>query len=83
MDRGDGRRWLARLLATAAVCAIIAAVSGILQGVLSATGDADGASAVRGVLLVAVTGVALCLAALLVLLAVIELKREPPRSDQP
>jgi hypothetical protein len=82
MNLGDRRRWIARLLTAAAICAIIAAVAGVLQSVLSATGDADGASAVRGVLLVAGTGIGLSLAALVVVVALIELHRddEPPHT---
>ena len=82
MDVKSLRRWLRRLLTAAVICAIVAAVSGALQGVLSATGDGDGASAVRGVLLVASAGLSLSLAALVVVLAMIELNRDdgPPRN---
>ena len=70
------RSWLRRGLTALVVCALIAAVSAILQGVLAALGDDDGAAAVRGVLLVAITGAALCLVGLVVALAAIEIHRD-------
>jgi hypothetical protein len=75
------RSWLRRGLTVLAVCALVAAVSAILQGVLRALGDDDGAAAVRGVLLVAVTGAALCVIGLVVALAAIEIRRDEPRDE--
>ena len=76
MNRQAWRKWLARLLVSSGVCALIAMISAVLQGALAATGDADGATAVRGVLLVAVTGLGMTLVAQFVILVVLELNRE-------
>jgi len=76
MIRQACRKWLRRLLASTGVCAAIAVISAVLQGALAASGDFDGAAAVRGVLLVALTGLGISLIGQVVVLAIIELMRE-------
>jgi hypothetical protein len=70
------RTILTRLLAATGVCAIIAVLAGVLYGALSATGDVTGATAVTGVLFVAVTGLILSVAGQVIMLTLIELSRD-------
>jgi hypothetical protein len=74
--RARARRWLAWSLVSTGVSAAIAVMASLLQAILSAGGDAAGAAAVRGVLLVSAVGFLLSLFTVTVLLALLELFRE-------
>jgi hypothetical protein len=61
----------------------VAVVAGLLSLVLGSLGDTSGAEAVRGVTLVMTTVFVLAIVALVVLLAINELRRsDPPREDK-
>lgn len=77
------RLWIARALWIAAGSLCVAVVSGLLSLVLGALGDASGAEAVRGVALVMTTVFVLAIVALVILLAINELRRsEPPGENK-
>lgn len=69
------RPWIARALWSGAASLGIGLVAGLLSLVLKAAGDGTGASAVRGVMLVATCVCGLAVLALVVLLAANELQR--------
>lgn len=73
--------WIARVLWSGAVALGIGFIAGMLALILRSVGDASGAMAVRGVMLVSVAVFTLSLVSLVVLLAVIELTRsnQPPQ----
>lgn len=75
--------WIARALWSGAVAVGIGFVAGMLTLILRSVGDASGAMAVRGVLLVAVAVFGLSFVSLVVLLALNELARstQPPRDS--
>lgn len=74
------RPWIARVLWSTVGSLGISLVAGLLSVVLSAAGDGAGGTAVRGVMLVAVSVFGLCIVSLVVLLAASELLR-PTESD--
>jgi len=74
------RLWIARLLWNAVGSLGISLIAGLLALVLHAAGDETGATAVRGVLIVAVSVFGICSLSLVVLLAAMELMR-PVKSD--
>jgi len=74
--------WIARALWAGGASLGIGALSGVMSLVMSSLGDRTGAEAVRGVTLVAAAVFALALVALVVLLAVTELKREDSANKQ-
>lgn len=73
--------WIARVLWSGAVALGIGFIAGMLALILRSVGDASGAMAVRGVMLVSVAVFTLSLVSLVVLLAVTELTRsnQPPQ----
>ena len=73
--------WIARALWSGAVALGLGFIAGMLALILRSVGDASGAMAVRGVMLVSVAVFTLSLVSLVVLLAVIELTRsnQPPQ----
>ncbi|MCX7406901.1 MAG: hypothetical protein NTZ32_02355 [Planctomycetales bacterium] len=73
--------WIARVLWSGAVALGIGFIAGMLALILRSVGDASGAMAVRGVMLVSVAVFTLSLVSLVVLLAVNELTRsnQPPQ----
>lgn len=73
--------WIARVLWSGVVALGIGFIAGMLALILRSVGDASGAMAVRGVMLVSVAVFTLSLVSLVVLLAVIELTRsnQPPQ----
>jgi hypothetical protein len=75
------RPWIARTLWGGGVALGISIVSGLLSLVLAASGDGAGADAVRGVALVATTVFALSFLALVVILALNELRHSESGKD--
>ena len=73
--------WIARVLWSGAVALGIGFIAGMLALILRSVGDASGAMAVRGVMLVSVAVFTLSLVSLVVLLVVTELTRsnQPPQ----
>ena len=73
--------WIARVLWSGAVALGIGFIAGMLALILRSVGDASGAMAGRGVMLVSVAVFTLSLVSLVVLLAVTELTRsnQPPQ----
>lgn len=69
------RAWIARVLWTGGGALGIGMISGLLSLILDVSGDKAGAEAVRGVMLVALIVFVLDLVSLVVLLAVVELRR--------
>ena len=74
------RVWIARALWSGGASLGIAVISGLLSFVLTSLGDRTGAEAVRGVTLVALSVFTLSFVALVVILAVNELRRGDPPS---
>jgi len=74
------RVWIARALWSGGGSLGIAIVSGMLSLVLMSLGDRTGSEAVRGVTLVSLAVFALSLVALVVILAVNEVRRGDPPS---
>jgi len=73
--------WIARVLWSGAAALGVGFIAGMLALILRSVGDASGAMAVRGVMLVSVAVFTLSLVSLVVLLAVNELTRsnQPPQ----
>ena len=74
--------WIARTLWSGAAALGIGIIAGMLSLILRTVGDASGALAVSGVLLVAATVFILSMVLLIVLLAVNELSRASQPSEK-